>query len=146
MINKLINRNRLKIKTIINEMMNQKRPITKDIDLIISTALRLKSSYIEHEFYNMCKILVFFMKCENVRDDLINIINQKIIASIEFIYFSNSKCKKTLKDLGIYEYDIEKIIKVIGNDLNSINDIYDALKNNKFENLNFISEYIINRL
>ena len=146
LINKLINRNRLKIKTIINEMMNQKRPITKDIDLIISTALRLKSSYIEHEFYNMCKILVFFMKCENVRDDLINIINQKIIASIEFIYFSNSKCKKTLKDLGIYEYDIEKIIKVIGNDLNSINDIYDALKNNKFENLNFISEYIINRL
>ena len=92
------------------------------------------------------KIIMFFMECNGINNVLVEMINQKVISCIEFVYFSNSKCKKTLKDLGIYEYDIEKIINVIGNDLDNVNDIYDALKNNKFENLNFISEYIISRL
>ena len=144
LINKLINKNRLHIKTIINELMSSNKKI--NIDREISTILRLKSSYIEHEFYNMCKIITYFMKCNNVDEKLIEIINQKIISSIEYIYFSDSKCKKTLKDLGIYEYDIDKIVSVIGNDLDNVNDIYDALKNNKFDKLNFLSDYIISRL
>ena len=144
LINKLIDKRRLHIKTIINEMMSNNKRI--NIDREISTILRLKSSYIEHEFYNMCKIIIYFMKCNTIADNLIEIINQKIIAGIEYIYFSDSKCKKTLKDLGIYEYDIDKIVSVIGNELDNVNDIYEALKNNKFENLNFLSEYIISRL
>lgn len=146
LINKLINKNRLKVKTIINDALNNKSFKNSKIDYVISTTLRLKSSYIEHEFYNMCKIVMYFMKCNGIDNNLVEIINQKVISCIEFVYFSNSKCKKTLKDLGIYEYDIEKIIKVIGDNLDNVNDIYDALKNNKFENLNFISEYIIKRL
>lgn len=146
LINKLINKNRLKVKTIINETLANKIFRKCNVDYIISTTLRLKSSYIEHEFYSMCKIITFFMKCNEINSDIIEIINQKVISCIEFIYFSNSKCKKTLKDLGIYEYDIEKIISVIGNDLDNVNDIYEALKKNKFENLNFISKYIIDRL
>lgn len=146
LINKLINRNRLKVKTIINDTLSNKMFATLNIDYVISTTLRLKSSYIEHEFYNMCKIIMFFIECNGINNVLVEVINQKIISCIEFVYFSNSKCKKTLKDLGIYEYDIEKIINVIGNDLDNVNDIYEALKNNKFENLNFISEYIISRL
>lgn len=146
LINKLINKNRLRTKTIINDAIAYNHGNSNNIDYIISTTLRLKSSYIEHEFYNMCKNIMFFLKCSGVSDDLIEIINQKVTSCIEYIYFSNSKCKKTLKDLGIYEYDIEKIVNVIGNDLDNVNDIYDALKENKFENLNFISEYIIERL
>jgi len=145
-INKLINKNRLKVKTIINHALTYNKNSPPNIDYIISTTLRLKSSYIEHEFYSMCKIIMFFMKCSNINEDLIEIINQKVLSGIEFIYFSNSKCKKTLKDLGIYEYDIEKIVNVIGNNLDNVNDIYEALKNNNFEGLNFISEYIISRL
>lgn len=146
LINKLINRNRLKVKTIIKDTLSNKNFKKTKIDYIISSILRLKSSYIEHEFYSLCKIIMFFMKCEGIEEHLIEMINQKVVSCIEFIYFSDSKCKKTLKDLGIYEYDIEKIIRIIGNDLDNVNDIYDALKNNKFDNLNFISEYIINRL
>lgn len=144
LINKLIDKRRLHIKTIINEIISKNEKI--NIDRLISTILRLKSSYIEHEFYNMCKIIIYFMKCNNIDEKLIEIINQKIISGIEYIYFSDSKCKKTLKDLGIYEYDIEKIVSIIGNDLDNVNDIYEALKNNKFDNLNFLSKYIISRL
>lgn len=146
LINKLINKNRLRIRKIINSTVEQKIYKKTDINYIISTALRLKSSYIEHEFYGMCKIIAYFMQCDKIDNNLINIINNKVLSSIDFVYFSNSKCRKTLKDLGIYEYDIDKIIKVIGENLENINDIYDALKNNKFNNLNFISEYIIERL
>lgn len=146
LINRLINKKRIKIKTIINETIKKNIYKKTNVDYIISTALRLKSSYIEHEFYGMCKILVYFMKCDKIEESLINIINSKVISGIDYIYFSSSKCKKTLRDLGIYEYDIDKIIKVIGDDLQDINDIRDALKNNKFKNLNFISKYIIDRL
>lgn len=144
LINKLIDKRRFHIKTIINNIMSNNKKA--NIDWEISTILRLKSSFIEHDFYNKCKIIIYFMKCNGIDENLIEIINQKIISGIEFIYFSDSKCKKTLKDIGIYEYDIDKIVNVIGNDLDNVNDIYEALKKNKFENLNFLSEYIISRL
>lgn len=146
LINKLINKNRLRIRTIINSTIEQKIYNNTDINYIISTTLRLKSSYIEHEFYGMCKIITYFMKCDGIDASLISIVNDKVLSCIDYVYFSNSKCRKTLKDLGIYEYDIDKIINVIGENLENVNDIYDALKNNKFNNLNFISEYIIDRL
>lgn len=144
LINKLIDKRRFHIKTIINNIMSNNKKA--NIDWEISTILRLKSSFIEHDFYNKCKIIIYFMKCNGIDENLIEIINQKIISGIEFIYFSDSKCKKTLKDIGIYEYDIDKIVNVIGNDLDNVNDIYEELKKNKFENLNFLSEYIISRL
>ncbi len=143
-INKLIDKRRLRLKSIINNIM-ESFPID-NIDMIISNTMRMKTSYIEHTYYSMTKIILFFMKCEKVENKFIEIINTKIISCIDYLYYSDSKCKKILKDLGIYEYDIDKITETIGNDLEDINQIVDSLKNNSFKRLNYISYYIINRL
>lgn len=143
-INNLINKNRLKLKTIINNVQRSYNNL--GIDYIISTTMRLKSSYVENEFYSMSKIICYFLKCDGIEEEQINIIEEKILLCIDYLYFSDSKCKKILKDLGIYEYDIDKIIKVIGDDFDNVSDIIVKLKNNKFINLSYISQYIINRL
>lgn len=144
-INKLISKNRIKLKNIINNTVKTFNS-SNNIDYIISLTLRYKSSYIEHEFYSLCKIILYFAQCNGCDESFVKIINQKVISAIESVYFSDSKCKKILKDLGIYEYDIEKIVSVIGEGLDDVNEIIDALKNSKFNNLNFISNYIIDRL
>lgn len=143
-INNIINKNRLKFKTIINNVL--KNYDTLKIDYVISATMRLKSSYVENEFYSMCKIICFFLNCDGIDEKNINIISSKIISPVDYLYFSDSKCKKILKDLGIYEYDIDKITKVIGEDKEDIQEIIELLKQNKFNNLSFISQYIIKRI
>lgn len=143
-INYLINKNRLKLKTIINKMKMYYK--NTSIDYIISLTMRLKSSYVENEFYSMCKIICYFLKCDKVSEREINIIISKIISCIDYLYFSDSKCKKILKEIGIYDYDIDKIIDVIGEDTEDITEIIQLLKDSKFHNLSYISQYIINRL
>ena len=143
-INYLINKNRLKLKTIINKIKMYYK--NTSIDYIISLTMRLKSSYVENEFYSMCKIICYFLKCDKVSEREINIIISKIISCIDYLYFSDSKCKKILKEIGIYDYDIDKIIDVIGEDTEDITEIIQLLKDSKFHNLSYISQYIINRL
>ena len=123
-----------------------KKYIDTCIDYIISLTMRLKSSYVENEFYSMCKIICYFLKCDKVSEREINIIISKIISCIDYLYFSDSKCKKILKEIGIYDYDIDKIIDVIGEDTEDITEIIQLLKDSKFHNLSYISQYIINRL
>ena len=143
-INSIINKNRLKFKTIINNTISYYKGL--DVDYIISTTMRLKSSYIENEFYSLCKIICYFLKCDGIAEEKIDIINSKILSCIDYLYFSDSRCKKILKDLGIYEYDIDKIVKVIGNDKEDIQEIIQLLKDSEFNDISFISHYIINRL
>ena len=59
-----------------------------------------------------------------------------------------SPIKKMLKDLGIYEGDIDQIISVIGEDFSSISELQLLLKEHldKLSGISIISRYIINRL
>ena len=143
-INQILHKRRLRIKTIVNTI--KKYYPTYSIDYIISTTLRFKSSYIENDFYNMIKIICYFLKCDNISEENIKVIIYKILSSIDYLYFSDSKCKRILKDLGIYEYDIDKIVNIIGNDKEDIQEIINLLKENTFDDLTFISKYIISRL
>lgn len=53
-----------------------------------------------------------------------------------------------VKDLGIYENDINKIINVIGEDFEDIQELRRLLKQNikKFNNISYISKYVIKNL
>lgn len=143
-INHLIHKGRYRLNTIIKKVAEYYGD--DNIDWIISATMRLKSSYVEHEFYSMCKIIIYFLKIDNIDEENIKIVNDRIISCIDYLYFSDSKCKKTLKDLGVYEYDIDKITDVIGKEHEDINEIIELLKQNTFDNLSYISDYIINRL
>ena len=148
LITKLIDQRRLKVKDIIKDTLKYS---SQSVDEIISEIIRLKNSIIEHTFYNQSTIIKFFMQIDQINNKLINVFNKKILESIEILYFSNEKQEKMLLELGIYEYDIPKIIRIIGN---SFDDAFE-LKNILAKNLNniqsnpsitFLSKYIIEQL
>ena len=64
------------------------------------------------------------------------------------LYYLNSPSKKMLKDLGIYEGDIDAIISIIGNDFTSIADLQQLLSVHayKLTNISVVSQYVISRL
>lgn len=64
------------------------------------------------------------------------------------LYYLNSPSKKLLKDMGIYEGDIDQIIRVIGSDFSSVSDLEALLARNyyKLSEISVVSRYIIARL
>ena len=68
--------------------------------------------------------------------------------NFEYLYFINVKNKKMLIDIGIYERDVEKIIKVIGDDFDDTTELKNRLINNfdKLGAISYISSYVIQNL
>jgi len=145
-INQLLNKSRLKIKKIIND--THKHSKSDNIDHIITTTLRIKSSYIEYDFYSKLLIIMYFMKCEKEDEKIIAMLDLKVKQNIDYLYFTESKSKRMLKDLGIYERDIEKIIRVIGEGFNDTFELKSLLLKNrdKLKNVGYLSQYIIESL
>lgn len=146
LINNLINRNRPKIKTVVDNAMKYYASI--GLDYIISTAINLKMSYIEHQFYGKVGIIRYFMQTESISEDYINILDNKILGAIEQLYFTTSKQRKMLLDVGIYERDIDAIVRIIGEDYEDAFAMKKLLKDNvdHFQHISYISKYIIGSL
>ena len=118
------------------------------ISKIINTTIRYKSSYIEFDFYNKVDLIRYFMRCENVDVSLINTLHERLLKNIEILYYLTSPSKKMLKDMGIYDGDIDQINAVIGEDFTSIAELQHLLKEHieKLGEISIVSRYIINRL
>lgn len=145
-INQLLNKKRTKIKSIIN---NTKEHFPKrGIDEIISTTINMKMSYIEHQFYVKVLLIKYFLELSETKIELIEILNEKIIHAIEFLYFSSSVQRKMLVGLGVDERDVDNIINIIGDDFEDAFELKNRLKHNiqKIRNLSFISQYVIKEL
>jgi hypothetical protein len=93
-------------------------------------------------------LIKFFLEKEAVSKSLIDVLYQKIISPIELIYFSSSKNKKMLMDLGVYERDVDKVIKIIGDDFEDTLELKKRLSANvnKLSNMSFITKYVIRNL
>lgn len=147
LINKLTYKKvpRLNIRTIVNETMQSYS--LEDINYVIKSAISLKNSYIEFDFYKRIQVIQFFMKCEHVDNRMISIIDHKLMSNIEMLYYINSPSKKMLKDMGIYEGDIDYIIGFIGDDFNSVEELRQRINNQKhrFVDISVISRYVIER-
>jgi len=146
LINNLIHRNRPKIKTVVEAALEYYA--TSGLDYIISEAINLKMSYIEHQFYGKVQIVKYFMQIEGVSKDFINVLEYKVLGAIEQLYFTNSKQRKMLLDIGVYERDVEPIIRVIGGDYEDAFSMKKLLKDNlsNLQHISYISRYIINNL
>ena len=144
--NKLLDRRRLKIKQVVDEIRTHFPNV--EIDSLISTTIRIKNGYLEHQFYNRVSIIKYFCQIARFEENQIDVINEKIISAIEFLYFINVKNKKMLIDIGIYERDVEKIIKVIGDDFDDTTELKNRLINNfdKLGAISYISSYVIQNL
>ena len=79
---------------------------------------------------------------------LIHTLHERLLKNIEMLYYLNSPSKKLLKDMGIYEGDIDQIIRVIGSDFSSVSDLEALLARNyyKLSEISVVSRYIIARL
>lgn len=146
LINNLLNKQRPRIKKVVDDTSKFFKNI--DIDHLIATAIKLKMSYIEHTFYSRVSIIKFFLDKENVKKELVDILENKILNAIEYLYFSQVKHKKMLLDLGIYERDINNIIKVIGDDFDDAFELKQRLSSNftKFKDISYLSKYVIRNL
>lgn len=142
-INNLLNRNRPKIKTVVNEV--NRYFSARGIDNIISTTISMKSSHIEHWFYPRVLLIRYFLELSHTPDQLLSVLESKITGAIEFLYYASSKQKKMLIDLGIYERDVETIVKVIGDDYNDTFELKERLQEkwDKLQNISYISKYVI---
>lgn len=145
LINKLLDLRRLNISTIVDGAMKDfKNP---NVDFIINLTLRMKYSYIEHEFYSKTLIMLYFMACDKVAANSVSVLEDKVKRNIDVLYYANSKTKKMLKDLGISERDIDRITAIIGDDIEDIFALKAILKSGAgLIKLDFISNFIIETL
>lgn len=73
---------------------------------------------------------------------------KNILQPIEYLYFINQKQQKMLLDAGIYERDIEKIIKIVGSNFDNVNEMCQKLivNRNKFDNISYMSKHVIDKM
>lgn len=159
---KIINGQERKLDaSITNELLKRARPNIRSVvesvriyyksysvNTIISKAIRIKSGLMEHEFYKKVGIIMYFCELDGMQAEQLNVIREKILAPIEFLYFMNAKNKKILLDMGIYERDIEKIIKIIGDDFDDIIELKNRLIEAKdsLKNISYLSRYVIDSM
>ena len=141
-INYLLNKKQLPIKTIVNFMQNK----SNSVDSCINKVIKFKYSYLEHEFYNKTNIVYYFLKLNNVSDESLCIFKSKILTSIETVYYLNDSKRRMLFEYGIYDRDINKIVEIIGNDFENVGEMVELLHKCKEElknHISFMSNFII---
>lgn len=147
LINKLTYKTvpRLNIRTVVNDAMQWYEH--EDINYVIKSAISLKNSYIEFDFYKRIQVILFFMKCERVEQRLLDVVNEKLMRNIELLYYINSPARKMLKDMGIYEGDIELIIGVIGDDFETVEELQNRIRQTRYRlnDISIVSKYVIDR-
>ena len=146
-INILTYKKPVRVRKIIEKVQNSFK--SPDLNYIIGEVLKLKNSYVEYDFYKKTEAILYFMKLDKVQNNMIEIIEEKILRVIENNYFVHDSGKKMLKDMGIYEKDINEICEIIGEDFNSINDLLEKIKE-KYDKINksisILSKYILERV
>lgn len=138
----LINKKRLSIKTIITNTRYQKY----NLDLLINTCLKFKYGYIENDFYKTANLIKFFMECEHINEKLIYAFSTIIIDKIDYIYYKGIPIAKELYELGIYSKDIEIILNSLTEEDLTLDtkSLLNIIKNKDFNNISYLSKFIIN--
>ena len=93
-------------------------------------------------------LIRYFMQTESISKDYIHVLDNKVLGAIEQLYFTTSKQRKMLLDVGIYERDIDAIVRIIGEDYEDAFAMKKLLKDNidNFQRISYISKYIIGNL
>jgi len=120
-----------------------------DLDSIISEVLKLKNSYIEYDFYKKTEAILYFMELDNVSENIKKPIEEEILRVIENKYFMHSPGKKILKDMGIYDKDINNISKIIGEDHSSVDELQSKIQENYekvISKISVISRFIVEKM
>lgn len=148
-IKKIVESRHRKTKDVLGEIKEFDSIKRMSVDERISMILNIKNNYLEHTFLNRCKVIKLICDKDNSLKELSTRINDVFIKPIEEMYYINSTYKKMLKNIGVYDPDIDKICGVIGTDYKNINELKERLikyKNEYFSFISFISKYSINSI
>lgn len=146
----IINRLTYKYRQSVREVVDATTEYYPNVNIskIINTTIRYKSSYVEFDFYSKVDLIRYFMRCDGVDIALINVLHERLLRNIEILYYLTSPSKKMLKDMGIYDGDIDFIISIIGENFTSIAELQELLAEHsgQLDNISVISKYIISRI
>lgn len=146
----IINRLTYKYRQSVREVVDATTEYYPNVNIskIINTTIRYKSSYVEFDFYSKVDLIRYFMRCDGVDISLINVLHERLLRNIEILYYLTSPSKKMLKDMGIYDGDIDFIISIIGENFTSIAELQELLAEHsgQLDNISVISKYIISRI
>ena len=151
-IRNCINRRRLSIKENIEDVqlfISNNNYFKRSLDQIISDVIKVKNSYVEYDFFKFVKIISFFIEKLDSNTGNHHFLEDEIINRINYIYYKDNPSKRALKELGIFDKDIEFISQKIQINNLSLSDLQFALKINfdiLKDNLSFVSNYIIRRM
>lgn len=144
-IDKLTYKSYQSVKKIVDD--THKYYSKKRIDAIIDLVLKLKNN-LEHDFYKKIQVILDFMKLENISEKWKKLIEEKIIKTIEHKYYMHFLEKRMLKDMGVYEQDIDKITETIKN-VQSFDELLVELKENYKKikpQISIVSRFVIEKL
>ena len=89
------------------------------------------------------------MELEKAKEDMTKPIVEDILRVIENRYFMHSPGKKMLKDMGIYDKDINIIYKIIGENVSSIDELQSKIRENYdkvITKISIISKFIVEKI
>jgi len=148
-INYVVNRNRYSIKKIVELTLEHIGTYKRNTDQVISDVIKIKNAYVEYDFSKYLNILLFFMKQDGADQRYTNYIVDNIVSNINYLYYKNDPIKRTLKESGIYERDIDLVsgyVKDAGEDINQIRDVLKRTFHFYRDEVSFLTRYSINRM
>ena len=148
-INQVINRNRYKVRQIVDKTINDLGTYNRTLDQVIAEVIKTKNAYVEYDFSKYLNIVLFFMKQDSVEHKYIDYLVSNVVNNIGYLYYKNEPIKRILKESGVYERDIDTVFEYVKNCGEDNNQIRAQLKENypKYEGrVSFLTRYSINRL
>lgn len=148
-INLVINRNRYKVRQIVDETIGNLGTYNRTLDQVIAEVIKVKNSYVEYEFSKHLNIILFFMKQDSVDHKYIDYLVSNVVNNIGYLYYKNDPIKRILKESGVYERDIDTIyeyVKNCGEDIKLLRELLKTNYPNYKDKVSFLTKYSIGRM
>lgn len=148
-VNLVINKNRYKVRQIVDKTIDNLGTYNRTLDQVIADVIKVKNAYVEYDFSKYLNIVLFFMKQDSVDHKYIDYLVSNVVNNISYLYYKNDPTKRILKESGVYERDIDIVyeyVKNCGEDIKLLKELLKANYSNYKDRVSFLTRYSIGRM
>ena len=148
-VNLVINKNRYKVRQIVDITIDNLGTYNRTLDQVIADVIKVKNAYVEYDFSKYLNIVLFFMKQDSVDHKYIDYLVSNVVNNIGYLYYKNDPIKRILKESGVYERDIDTIyeyVKNCGEDIKLLRELLKTNYPNYKDKVSFLTKYSIGRM